>query len=209
VGDFKYFAAPRSEMAGLLAGDRQCSLCGTAGPCFSLERTLQPEAGAGCFDCLQAGRFGFSHITEVGYLERNGLVSAYDDEPDEPRRLFVVGVGGEAEVVSGAAAPVPGPAVPPAQALEELRRTPDFPTWNEVEWLVHCADFMVYLGPWQPSGVRAAAAAQGVVAADLLHDMAGAYAKLPSDPRQETWGLTFHVFRCGHCSLLRGWPDPD
>ena len=192
-------------MSDLIRDERRCDLCGDTGACFSLDRSMNPPPGAssGCFGCLKAGRFGFFHVTEVGYLDRDGLTN-YDDEPPEPRRLLVVGPDGDAELRPGAAIPAPQPVVPPPSAVEELRRTPDFPTWNEVPWLVHCSDFMVYMGTWQPAQIRAAAATRSIPAEELLEAMAGTGATMPTDPLEGSWALTFHVFQCLACHTLRG-----
>jgi uncharacterized protein CbrC (UPF0167 family) len=198
-------------MKGLLPGVRRCDLCGADGRCFNLQEAIggrTREGAAGCVACLQAGRFGFFHITDAGYLDQNGLTWYDDDEPEEPGRTFVVAPGGGAE---------PVPATRPARkqvtvapsAVDELRRTPGFPTWNEVAWPLHCCDFMVYLGTWQPRDVRAAAVARGRQARDIFMEMTDAAdQRLWSDGAEE-WGVTFHAFRCASCGALRGAIDLD
>ena len=209
--ELKYFRASRSEMSDLLPGQRRCDICGEVGECFSLERALAvPKgAGVGCFSCLSAGRFGFFHITEVGYLEEAGLTT-YEDDEVKPARLFVVGATGQASLSSQPAPPPPSPAMPPSAAVKELRRTPAFPTWNEVAWPVHCADFMCYLGTWQPGQLRESAAARGLAAADHFAEICGEAPPRWVSLEEDQWGLTFHVFsciQCPHCGARSTWTE--
>jgi Uncharacterised protein family (UPF0167) len=195
-------------MAALLPGLQHCSLCGADGRCFDLQKALHPptQAAAGCVSCLKAGRFGFFHVTAAGYLDVNGLT--WYEEPEAQARVFAVDPAGGA-----AAVPVRRPApLPPAigdSAVEELRRTPDFPTWNEVAWPLHCHDFMVYLGTWQPREIRALAAAQGRPARDLLREMTDGTDEAVLPDGVKDWSITFHVFRCTGCATHRGILDLD
>ena len=206
---FRYFEAPESDMTDLLPGLQRCDLCGSEGRCFDLDNAvIRAGEGVGCVDCLHAGRFGFFHVTEAGYLDENGLKRYDDDQVEEPKRTFVV-------APEGGAAPVPRPlevrqhvTVAPS-AVEELLRTPAFPTWNEVSWPLHCNDFMVYLGTWQPRDIRLAAASRGRLPREVFVDMTD-----PSNDRllpddAEEWGLTLHAFRCTACGELRGAIDLD
>lgn len=208
---FRYFEAPESEMTGLLPGAQRCDLCGAEARCFNLKEAIGGDArgaAAGCVACLQAGRFGFFHITEAGYLDQNGLTWYDDDEPEETGRTFVVAPGGGAVPLPARHAVRKQVTVPPS-AVEELRRTPDFPTWNEVAWPLHCYDFMVYLGTWQPRDVRSAAVASGRQPRDVFVEMTDAAdARLWSDDAEE-WSVTFHAFRCTSCTALKGAVDLD
>lgn len=207
---FRYFEAPEAEMLHLLPGVCRCDICGRKGRCFSLDRALSlvpPGASLGCIECLQTGRFGFFHTTEVGYLDASGL-TWYGEEPKSAARVFVAGPSGDvAQVRREPISLAPEP--PPAGAIEELRRTPDFPTWNEVAWPVHCSDFMVYLGTWQPKDITAAATERSqspqALFSSMLKEDHGALWRGDT----EEWGLTFHAFRCTSCFGLRGVVDLD
>ena len=208
---FKYFEAPESEMVGLLPDVRRCGICGTEGRCFDLQRAIRESgvaASAGCVACLRTGRFGFFHITEIGYLDEGGITWYSDDEPEGHARIFAVDSAGTAAPIPTQVGASTRVTVSP-EAIDDLRRTPDFPTWNEVAWPVHCSDFMVYLGTWQPPDVRAAAGARQHEPRDLFAEMTDAAEdRLWSDDAQQ-WAFAFHVFRCGSCSVLRGAVDLD
>src|SRR5687768_444787 len=67
--------------------------------------------------------------------------------------LFTVDHETEAGRVTSKAAPRKlGP-----QAAAELRRTPEFRSWQNPTWLVHCGDAMTYIGVWQGKDVERAA----------------------------------------------------
>jgi len=208
---FKYLDAPESEMKGLLAGLRRCDLCGGEERCFDLTRAIRPagvNASIGCVSCLSLGRFGFFHATALGYLEEGGLTWYDDAEAASPPRAFVVDQSGRASAVAGRPE-LGNPVTVPAEALEELTRTPSFPTWNEVAWPVHCSDFMVYLGPWAPRDVRAAALARQCQPREFFGEMTSPEEQGLWADDAEAWAFTFHVFKCPACGKFRGAVDLD
>lgn len=206
---FRYFEAPEKEMRNLIEGKPTCEICGGQAQCFRLDSNQRIQAGGasvGCVECLKADRFGFFHITDAGYLDETGL-TWYGEEPETSGKVFVAGKGGIVETSEDPVALVPPP--PPQEAVDELRRTPIFPTWNEVSWPLHCSDFMIYQGPWQPRNISCEAAQRGVPGVDLFLSMAGTeFREFWIDDNPE-WGLTFHVFRCTRCRQLTGILDLD
>ena len=200
---FKLFEAPESEMRGLLDGDRTCSLCGNTGRCFELG-TADPDSlpekhlrsGVGCYSCLREGRFEFFHITAAGYLGASGL-EHYGPPPEEE----------EVVIVSPSGKPIDVKRAEPQQrhsiseeAIVELRRTPDFPTWNEVDWPVHCGGFMIFLGPWQPRDFNnhASRAGRELFCSSVDPDNRDLW---PEDSSSE-WGVCCFVFKCTSCGQL-------
>ncbi len=209
---FQYLDAREEEILGLVKGTRGCGICGSENRCFSLKRAFLasgvPEAELGCVDCLRAGRFGFCHDTVVGFLDQHDLMWELDDEPMTPGRVFVGGAGGAVSEVAQVPEPLPRPQVSQA-SLEGLRRTPRFSTWNEVPWHVHCSDFMVYLGTWQPPEVQSLGEKQGLTAQAAFVDMVDLdYRDMWLEGAQE-FGFAFHVFRCSSCTKHVGFPDFD
>jgi len=188
---FKYFCGPQQEMRALVDGDTKCFLCGRHDSCFKLEFARCPELSAeqkelahGCFSCLHDGRFEFWHDTEIGMLDENGLRHLYNHNRPAPPDF-------------------------PATALLELRRTPQLVTWQQEIWLVHCMDFMAYIGTWEPKDFYANAHNGDGKA--LFYEMTSKDeqhlwdASLPQDAtRLETWHATYYAFRCLHCDKRRG-----
>lgn len=193
---FKYFQGPQEDMAALSDEASACSLCGGPGPCLRLEEALetgitpeQKESAVGCFSCLQAGRFEFWHDTEIGLLDERGLTHVYIHNQTPPSDF-------------------------PASALVELRRTPQFFTWQQALWLVHCNDFMAYAGTWGPSDFNANApngAGRELFLEMTSEDLQHLWDEsLPEHGTElESWYATYYVFRCLHCGKLRGNWDCD
>lgn len=173
---FRYFEGPESEMHGLLETPQECSFCGDEDRCFHLQESDQ----LGCVACLAEGRFGFFHVTEAGYVIEGKLIHSLDEEIPETEK--------PEEIVS-------------PQSVAELWRTPDFPTWNEVEWPVHCRDFMVFLGEWKPEDFKrhGAPSPRDLFLAMTEPECHGLW---PADTEPEDWWVTCFAFRCPVCGEL-------
>ena len=193
---FRYFSGPQKDMAAIAGDGIECSLCGSIGPCFYLEHAFCPElsdgqktSAVGCHSCLRARRFEFWHDTEIGLLGENGLTHFYNHNQPPPPNF-------------------------PAAALSELRLTPRFTTWQQGIWLVHCNDFMNFLGTWEPQDFYANdPAGDGRALFCEMTDMAGRHLwdeALPQGAqRLEAWYAAYYAFRCLHCGKLRGnWDCP-
>lgn len=205
---FEYFQGPVEEMCDLCREPIECSFCGTVDTCFSTDTGID-ESGevivrqCGCLDCLGAGKFEFWHDTEIGMLTETGLKKFYNHH------------------------------VPPSptfsqRAISSLRKTPQYLACQQEIWLVHCDDFMTYLGTWQPSDfVCQSADGDGrslflamtdarLMGIDQLkpgkkNDLALAWDSVVSvdSPVPDDWGINYYAFRCRHCGLLRGHYDFD
>jgi uncharacterized protein CbrC (UPF0167 family) len=191
--DFKYHRGPLAEMCDLEPAPQACDLCGERRPCFRLGgATLTtprtgPKLSVGCVACLKSGRFYFGHDTEAGLTDGARLRREYDRH----RRV----------------------AIPP-QAVIELGRTPGYPTWQQSPWLVHCDDFMAYLGEWKPADFhRSAPEGDGRALfiamtdgdnAREFWDGATAGSDGLANDAPESWAVTYYAFRCLHCDVLRG-----
>jgi uncharacterized protein CbrC (UPF0167 family) len=183
---FRYFEGPETEMHGLLEEPAECSFCGREDRCFEIQDSLE----IGCLQCLREGRFGFFHVTEAGYIIEGKLIHSIDDELPETAD--------------------PEDGVSP-ESVQELWRTPDFPTWNEVEWPVHCRDFMVFLGEWKPADFKQSAgtAASATAPRDLFLAMTdpSCHGLWPEDKDPEDWWVTCFAFRCPVCGELAAKVD--
>ncbi len=212
---FRLFEAPESEMRGLLDGDRTCSLCGKTGRCFDLgtadsDSLEDPDlrsavgclrSGVGCFSCLREGRFEFFHITSAGYLAASGL-EHYGPPPEDEEVVIVSSSGKPVDIKS--AEPQQHPTIE-AASIVELRRTPDFPTWNEVAWPHHCGEFMIFLGPWQPRDFNHRANGNGH---DLfIGSIHPEYRILWPEDSSSEWGVCCFVFKCTKCGQLNTCVD--
>lgn len=144
----------------------------------SLSNENEPEHYyRGCPDCLRNGTFVVWHYTELGevFPEWSPL------KPEGFQR----------------------PSMVSSAAVSDLLRTPGFNSWQDHYWLLHCNDFMVYVGEWgqkdfdnyAPDGAGEALFAQ------VVQDGGGGQGKEWGELMDRDSG--FHVFRCGHCGVMR------
>ena len=186
-----YFGVPVTAIPGVAEPSATCALCGTVGTSIPLRSAhrlphSRPEREGlfGCLSCLAAGRYTFFHITEAGYLFEDGLHNPTDTELLIPPHLHGIDPG----------------------RLELLRRTPRFPTWNEVEWPVHCHDFMVFLGEWSPPDFSRFGNGHSLF---LQMTPIENHVVWPESGSAE-WPIdcfTYWAFQCRHCGVYRGVCD--
>lgn len=182
-------------MSGLSEENVKCSLCGAIGKCFDLSFSIcseltdsQKESAVGCESCLSEGRFEFWHDTEIGVLDETGLHHVYKHNKEPPVTFQM-------------------------NSLSELRRTPQFITWQQELWLTHCDDFMAYVGTWKPKDFYEQSATGDGRA--LFMEMTEEYnhlwdSSMPEEAsRLDDWHATYYVFKCLHCGKLRGNWDCD
>lgn len=81
-------------MSNISNGDERCFFCGREQRCFNLYFLICPglsdhdkSTGFGCFDCLLNGKFEFSHDTEIGFLDENGLTHFYNHNKEPPQKV--------------------------------------------------------------------------------------------------------------------------
>ena len=194
--EFKYFKGPVDEMSDFIEEKSICSICGMEGRCFELDYTItnefsedEKEGKVGCFNCLRNGLFEFWHDTEFGMLDENGLTKVYKHNMENPPQVE-------------------------NEKLIELRRTPQFISWQQELWLTHCDDFMVYKGTWTPKDFHTNS--EDGNGRKLFMEMTDAdYNNLWDDSLDdgqtnlEEWYPTYYVFKCLHCGKLRGNWDCD
>lgn len=200
-------------MAGLLPGILTCSLCGQPGRCFSLERRVvsreltkkERQGKIGCTECLKQDRFGFDHVTEAGYIDEDGL-TAYDVE-EEQGRVFIVANDGQTMTTGGLSVSPPHEHVSD-EAVLELRRTPCFSTWQDLDWPVHHEDFMAYVGIWEPKDF-AQSEGSGEGRNLYLEMVDSAWYDLWPEGKEPMFTENIVVFECLHCSAKIGIPDFD
>lgn len=177
---FEYFHGPIEEMAQLAKGQQSCSFCGQRALCFQLD-----GAKRGCFPCLRRGHFTFDHNTEIGLLTPQGMERLYGSEK---------GISDQFDRAAFAA----------------LLKTPRFTTWQEEEWLIHCNDFMIYLGEWKPQDFRRNAKdGDGRRLFLEMTDKAHLWDEAtPGGAREpEDWYASYYAFKCRRCGALRGYWD--
>ncbi len=95
-------------------------------------------------------------------------------------------------------------------ADEVLTRTPGFSGWQQEQWMVHCDDAAIFLGPvGAPELARFPAGATEALRDDLATstrwpaaEIAGYISSLQSDGMP-----TGYLFQCRHCETFLGYTD--
>jgi uncharacterized protein CbrC (UPF0167 family) len=170
----------------------------TSAPCTRCSTGLEFPSLSGpvlaCADCLRAGRAAINHNTELGMVGwqhacqgwTHGLPLAprgwETSEPDQDgwSRVRV-----------------------PRELLENLVRTPEYPTIQGERWLFCCKEPMVYLGEW--SRARFTQEARD-------GDGERLFGEIVEDVGPDLWGNDFlddgvYVFECDRCGKRRAHWD--
>ena len=153
--------------------------------CGQLVRCFVQNYQYGCASCLKEGRFTFWHDTEIGLLEDGHLSTFYRHH-------------------------IPIPPDFSQEAVVLLERTPQFISWQQAHWLVHCNDFMIYLGEWRPKDFsRFASDGNGRALFVQLTQQPEIWdtAIVDGKPEPDSWYISFYGFRCRHCGIYRGYYD--
>lgn len=118
------------------AADGACGSCGAVVP-FPIEGD---DAIAGCADCLRNGRFALTKDTELGMVRwedaREGMTHGRPGLDSKEWELTPPDAEGWVR------------AKVPAPLLEELVRTPGYPSIQGDNWLFCCREPMAYIGAW-------------------------------------------------------------
>jgi uncharacterized protein CbrC (UPF0167 family) len=183
-----YFNASIADLINFQFGKNVCPVCKTEQTKF----ILPPwgEFDLICLTCLQNETIKFSHQTE------SGIVTFRDYAPD-PR--FEPDVR---ELVS-------------QDSIDKLLITPEFSSIQGEIWLVHCDDFMQFIGIWEP--VDFTENSENGDGRELFKLMTSEdfdhlwdEVELAKDERTHTWeGVQYYAFKCLHCGKLRGNWDCD
>jgi uncharacterized protein CbrC (UPF0167 family) len=194
----QFIDAPLSELSGYM-GLTTCSYCLLDKECVGTGY-YEADHGTICADCLSKGKSIYSHVTEIGYLDKDGLKD-FDANPILVENIEI-----------------------PATSISELLKTPRLPAYQEEKWLVHCNDFMVFIGHWEyidfyknsPNG-NGKTLFQEMTGQEHMHlwndiTLAIEANGITLDEIQdfavfEKENISYHAFKCLHCEKLRGTWD--
>jgi uncharacterized protein CbrC (UPF0167 family) len=205
--NFKYFESQLEESV-FDFNDQECFFCGkTNAPKAELDGSLNViseaklnDAEYVCLECLRKKQYAFEQEVEGGFLTKEGVLlesdkyeylkssSHYESEiiPRE-KQLLAMDVS----------------------KLQELMLTPPFRAWQGAKWLVHCNDFMKFIGTWQhedfekeaPDGNPENYFDQICMNGDgLYQDQFGPHKSKYAE-------CTFYAFECIVCKAKRGYID--
>lgn len=196
------------------------------GACQHCSSPLPSGKGLVCYSCLRAGRAWITKNTELGMVSREQALAGMThgvpglDHPDfelvprdevgwvttplPPELLTPSDVGLDhrgfvlvPQEERWVAARVP------SEQLFELILTPNYPTWQDEEWLFCCRAPMIYIGSWnRATFTERAPDGNGRAFFDEV-------LQLPQQESDWLWEGVYdsagiYVFRCPRCGKLRG-----
>lgn len=128
---FRYFRSRLRDIHSYSV-DQKCAFCSRIRPSIRIPADRGSRGSRYCcLSCLAAGCSSIPQTTEIGFVEGGSLLR-YDTQ-----QLKTVEI-----------APPAGFRV---AALAEIGHNPWFRAQQEAIYLVHCNDFMAYIGRWEPA----------------------------------------------------------
>jgi predicted DNA-binding WGR domain protein len=215
-----YFHAEVADVSCHSDNEVACSFCGNKDYCIDLSElyhheniyfrkyhfthTNQKEVDMhesvpdtfGCMDCLRAGKFELLHVLEEEskLLLKNALFirDPYGTRESHP------GDWDEFDQFVQEITSIP------LGNRNELMRTPVIWTTQSEDWLVHCNDFMQFVGIWRARDFVREGKEVGLSPAQMFDkicfDWSGEYENFVVNTDA---GELVYVFKCRHCQLLR------
>lgn len=184
--NYKYFKASFTECS-TYESNKTCTSCKKNRDIVKVY--IDKEDKYLCEECLSINRVRFTHSTEIGYVERKGLIDFYTlDSINLPKGFK-------------------------NEYINELQRTPNYPSLQEENWLTCCNDFMSYLGIWNPKDFRSHSLNGGKLYDSMTDKSLENLWKLSVEELGkdfQKWAITYaryYAFECVHCLNKRGYWD--
>jgi uncharacterized protein CbrC (UPF0167 family) len=188
--------------------DENCFFCGkTNSPIAELDGSLTIVANENidnikkvCLKCLLEKKYAFEQEVEGGFLTKEGLLLESDKYPylKESSDYTSDVLPKEQLLISM-----------DASKIRELMHTPPYSAWQGAKWLIHCNDFMKFIGTWvHEDFVKHASDGDAKSFFDQICDNG-------EDLYDSQFGLdksayaesTFYAFECPVCKEKRGYID--
>lgn len=155
-----------------------------------------------CLNCLFEKRYAIEKQVEGGYLTKDKILLESDkykylkESHDYKNVLYK-----KEEVLKNI----------DSSKIIELKHTPSFRVWQGDTWLIHCNDFMTFIGTWFH---------EDFVKYSPEHDPKKFYSMIDDNcmgdefydeqfgpEKSEYAESTFYAFQCLHCNQYRGYCD--
>ena len=206
----KYIETPLEESVyDYSQEDKDCFFCGkTKSPILELDGSLDiisdkniDDAKTVCLKCLYNKTYGFEQQVEYGLLTEQGLQLESDKNPDSKA----------SDYYKSYISPIENQLLNmESSKFIELRHTPPFRAWQGAKWLVHCNDFMKFIGVWEHEDFVKHAPdnnAKGFYENICLYGGDGLYKDQFGPNKSEYASCTFYAFECITCKQKKGYID--
>lgn len=208
--NLKYFNAPISETPFELRNEiGACSICNkNKSHRLELDNSIEIISNTSeiintvCIDCLTEQKYGFEHQVEGGFLTKEGILiesekyeylknsSDYSSvlQPKEQQLLAIE-----------------------KSKVDDLIYTPPFNAFQGAIWLIHCNDFMKFIGTWEHNDFVKQSPNKNPknFFNEIVDNWNG------DDFYDEQFGINkseyaesiFYAFECLHCKQKRGYVE--
>lgn len=182
-----YFSASAPDLVNFKYGKDNCPVCKETKSKF----IIPPfgEYSKICLDCLLITDIKFSHDSEHGPVISENL------PPD-----FLEEIGDIKKHIN-------------ENYIKELLRTPEFSNIQGCRWMIHCNDFMIFRGIWEPIDFTENSTDRNgkklfieMTDKDYIHLWDDC--ELAENEQEYSWeDVQYYAFECRHCGKLRGYWD--
>ncbi|WP_064966192.1 CbrC family protein [Tenacibaculum ovolyticum] len=208
---FKYFESPIEESIFDTNDEKHnCSFCEKSDfPIAELDDSITIIANENidnvenvCLKCLQDKKYGFvQEIEHDALVTKEGMIIKADHSSHTKESTYYTSYILPIEKQLDA--------IDKSKSLE-LIHTPPFRAWQGAKWLVHCNDFMKYIGTWQHEDFLKNAPdsnAEDYYENICLYGGDDLYESQFGPNKSEYANCTFYAFECLTCKEKRGYID--
>ena len=205
--ELKYFKSRLGESNYEIPNEgMNCIICGEiSSPVMEVDESLNivstivelPIQGETvCLKCLYERKYSFEQQVEGGYLTKNGILTESEKYPSRYSDSDILAKEKQLRNIE-------------KSKIEELMHTPQFRAWQGAVWLVHCNDFMTFIGTWQHNDfVKHSPDGKAKEFYDQICDNGDDLYESQFGPEKSEYaGCTFYAFECLHCGTHRGYID--
>jgi uncharacterized protein CbrC (UPF0167 family) len=155
-----------------------------------------------CLACLLEKRYAFEQRVEGGYLTKDGVMTESDKYP------YLKTSSDYAEVLLPKEEKLISMEV---SKIKDLMHTPPFRAWQGATWLIHCNDFMTYIGTWNHDDfIQKSSDGNAKDYFDRIVDNWNGddfYDKQFGPDKSDHAESIFYAFECQHCKTYRGYVE--
>jgi uncharacterized protein CbrC (UPF0167 family) len=141
-----------------------------------------------CLDCLQKSDFKFIHDSEFGVVTVENQPFELSDEHNIKKHVS-------------------------DDRIEALCRTPNFTNIQGGVWQIHCHDFMVFIGIWEPADFTEKSPDKNgkslfLEMTEETYNHLWDSCELADAETKNCWeDVFYYAFECKHCGKLKGYWD--
>ncbi|WP_445456713.1 CbrC family protein [Flavobacterium sp. HNIBRBA15423] len=205
--DLKYIRIPFDQIPFELNSENTCFFCGKQDSpqlhdAYTIIAQDSENAESVCLKCLLEKKYAIEHKVEGGFLKKEGILLESEKDPDIKNSYcyaeYILPIEKQLMAID-------------ESKRQELMHTPPFSTFHGAVWLIHCNDFMTYIGNWEHEDfVEKSPNGNAQEYFDRILDNYNGddfYEEQFSPNKLEYAESLFYAFECQHCKIHRGYVE--